>query len=149
MPRDDIQPPRRNPQHYEPPAAQPEKGGTMTVLKHGAPQEVAPPEATGAGLDRSTVSEHELASLAPVKGDARAKNTREESESEPPKPAVWAEVLETRVGVDDGVGGRVTLRAGKKISDQQYNLKRLHDQGVKLRKLDPEDAPRVEANPFA
>ena len=62
MARDDItqqpQQTRRQPQSFEPPAATPEKGGNMTVLARGTPQEVEPPHASGAGLDRSTVSDH-------------------------------------------------------------------------------------------
>ena len=129
----------------EPPA----KGGNMTVLARGTPQEVAPPEAHGAGLDRSAVGADELANVAPVKGNALDRNREEYEEHRPDKPEVFAEVLETRVGVDDGVNGRVTLRAGKVVSSKHYNLARLHQQGVKLRKMEGHAAPHAVATPFA
>ncbi len=145
MARDDI--PKRNIPNE--PAVTPERGGTMTVLQRGTPQAIDPPDASSAALDRSSVTEGDLANVAPVKADARDRNRHDSEPPKPDKPAVFAQVLETKAGVDDGVGGRVTLRAGKVISSQQYNLARLHTQGVKLQKLEPGEEPRIEANPFA
>jgi hypothetical protein len=141
---------------------QAQQGGSATVLSSGPIPEVklgpaagAPPVRTqGDEVDVDVAARQLLdpATTAPVVADAtkRAPYKRagaeaarapaadgEEGEAPAgPKPAKWFAVLETRTVLDRVGGHRTPLRAGKIISDQQYDIAFLLRQGAKLKKVD-------------
>ncbi len=102
-------------------------------------------ETQGLVLSTAAIQEHEvdappprdlpLTMAAPVIGDATSKGDQSKNDAEPTVQTVFAEVLEDKT-VYDGSTGRVKLKAGKVLSSVQYNLKDLHRQGVKLKRVE-------------
>lgn len=108
------------------------------------------PETVATVLSTAPVQEVEMdappqkdvspAVAAPVVADAAARGNPAKNDAAPTVPEVLAEVLEDKV-IHDGVSGRVKLRAGKVVSNAQYDLRRLHEQGVKMRRIEKRPDP--------
>ncbi len=103
----------------------------VTVLKQGtAPEVVLPP----------VVDDMSITGSALDKNPDRAEPTPAPGEPEPTK-IIFGEITETKVVHCNRSGGRVTLKAGKILSSQHYDLAHLARQGLKMREHFPEAAP--------
>ncbi len=88
-----------------------------------------------------------------VKGSALDRNPDNEPDAEPapgePPPVVFqfGQVIETKVVHCARNGGRVTMKAGKVLSSQHYDLAGLAKQGLRMREIKP-DAPIATGSIF-
>lgn len=112
--------------------------------KDGKPETVATVLSTAplqdVEMDAPLPKDVSPAIAAPVVADASTKGDPAKNELEPTVPEVFAEVLEDKV-IHDGVTGRVKLRAGKVVSNAQYDLRALHRQGVKMKRVEKRPDP--------
>lgn len=105
----------------------PTQGEQVEILNDGEPEEkmLPPPE----DVARSQVV-----------ADATVKNP--EAQPEPTKPTSYARVVRGGAVLENGF--RTTLKEGKVVDSLNYNFKRLQQQGIRLEKIEKEDATFVE-----
>lgn len=77
-----------------------------------------------------------------VVADATAKNKPAKPAEEPTKPTSYARVVRGGPVLENGF--RTNLKEGKVLDSLNYNFKRLQQQGIRLEKIEKEEATFIE-----